>query len=381
VSVEDPEGTVTKHTFGTLFHQNEGTVLQTDIVDKQGNLARTTRISYVEPIAPLGWSDQGRGDGVQSARMLETSRRAIEQQGVTFAWDATVFDGYARPTFVTRSSSLGYKRSDTTTYSDNTGKWVLGQIGKVVESTTGLVPILNQYNAVTANLESVTKFGKLQQTLTYNADGTLATKKDAAGNTTTYTNYKRGIAQNVRYADGSSESAAVDNIGLIRTVTDALGYTTTYDYDAIGRLKTITYPGNDTVAWNPTKISYTQSWVPEYGLTPGHWREDTVTGNAAETTYYDALWRPVYSERWDQADRNGTVRGVRKLFDSAGRKTFESYPSRGYDPASDGVYQEYDALGRPTITKAISELGTLYTGIGYVDGFTKVVTDARSHSS
>ncbi|WP_460825234.1 hypothetical protein, partial [Massilia solisilvae] len=82
----------------------------------------------------------------------------------------------------------------------------------------------------------------------------------------------------------------------------------------------------------------------------------------------------------DQADP-GTIRVVRRRFDSGNNKIFESYPARSYDlAANDGVYQEYDALGRPTVTSAISELGVLYSGFTYVNGFQKYYTDARGNS-
>jgi RHS repeat-associated protein len=380
VVVSGPEGHATRHTFGTLFQQTEGMLLETEVVDASGSVLRTITIDYAEPVTPRGVSEQGRGDGIMAARIMETGRRVIDQQGATFTWTATAFNAYAQPTVVTRSSSLGYARTEQTDYNNDTAKWILGQVEKVTEKSTGRIAVLNGYNSSTANLESVTKFGKLEQTLSYYPDGTLWTRKDGKGQTTTFANYKRGLAQKATYANGTSESATVDNIGLIRTVTNAAGFTTTYDYDAMGRLRSITHPSGDSVVWNPTTITYTQVPGDEYGLSAGHWREAINTGNASATTYYDALWRPVYSEQWDNADRNGTVRVVRRQFDSAGHKTFESYPKRSYALASDGVHQEYDALGRPTITSTDSELGTLYKGSSYIDGFRKVVTDERHHS-
>jgi YD repeat-containing protein len=315
-----------------------------------------------------------------SAKVTETGKRVIAQQGATFTWEAKAFNGYAQPTEVIRSSSLGYSRTDLTDYYNNTSKWVLGQVAKVTEKDSGRVPVLNGYNASTANLETITKFGKLEQSLTYYADGTLWMRKDGKGNTTTFKNYKRGIPQNVTYADGSTESATVDDIGLVSTVTNAAGFTTSYGYDAIGRLQSITHPKDDSVAWNPTTISYSQVQGDEFGLAAGHWSQVVNTGTAYATTYYDALWRPVYSEQWDNVDRDSTVRVVKRLYDSAGRKTFESYPKRSFEQAIDGVFQGYDALGRPTITSTSSELGMLYKGVGYIDGFQKAVTDQRHHS-
>lgn len=40
-------------------------------------------------------------------------------------------------------------------------------------------------------------FGKLQQTITYHPDGTVATVSDGRGNATTISNWKRGIPQHI----------------------------------------------------------------------------------------------------------------------------------------------------------------------------------------
>ncbi|GAB3448377.1 RHS repeat protein [Massilia solisilvae] len=270
VAVTDPESHRTEYTFGTLYRETEGQLLQVFAYDRGGNLLRKTTTNYVEPLQPFGFSAQGRGDGALAAKVIETGSRVTVQQGVSFSWQAQSFNEYAQPTQIVRSSTLGYSRGETTKYNNNTAKWVLGQVEQVTEGSTGRVPVLNGYNATTANLETVRKFGQLEKTLAYNADGTLYTQKDGKGQTTTYSNYKRGIPLNVRYADGTSESATVDNLGLLRSVTNAAGFITGYDYDAIGRLRAISYPGGDTVAWNPTIISYSQSTVNEYGLEPGH---------------------------------------------------------------------------------------------------------------
>ena len=58
-------------------------------------------------------------------------------------------------------------------------------------------------------------FGKLQQTLTYNADGTVATVKDGNNNLTTLSSWKRGIPQSISHPDGKSRLAVVNDSGWI----------------------------------------------------------------------------------------------------------------------------------------------------------------------
>lgn len=380
VEVTDPLGDKLRYTFGTLFRETEGQLQQTDAIESTGTLVRSTQIRYAEPVSPYGTSKQARGDGDLATRVKETDRRIISQQGVDFTWLASSFDTVSvRPTQVTRSSTLGMSRTESTTYSNNLTKWVLGQVASVTESSTGKVMVLNGYNATTANLESVTKFGHLEQTMSYNTDGTLATRKDGLNHTTTYSNYKRGLAQNVLYADTKTESAVVNNMGLINSTTNEVGYTTTYGYDLMGRLASISYPTGDSVAWNQTIITTTQVGTVEYDLPAGHWRQEIKTGNGYTVNYFDALLRPTYTERWDNNNRNGTIRIVKRQYEFAGRTTFESYPRRTSGELTTGVYTSYDTLGRVTATATDTEAGLMFTSTTYGNGFQKTFTDARNN--
>jgi RHS repeat-associated protein len=132
---------------------------------------------------------------------------------------------------------------------------------------------------------------------------------------------------------------------------------------------------------NPTTVTFSQVWGQEYDLPSGHWKQVVSTGNAREVNYLDSFWRPVYIERWDEADRTNTTKIVKYAYDFAGRTTFESYPRGSYAAIREGVNQAFDALGRPTVTAADSELGMLYSAFGYNSGFEKVHTDARGNSS
>lgn len=386
VSVTDPASHVTRYTFGNHHNVNEGR-LELKETGWNGNTALRTESFRYRPFGAgpyptyLGSADQGNiGDSDMDSRLAPVDQRVTTQQGVTFVWEAASFDEFARPVNVIRSSSRGASRNETTTYADNVPKWVLGQVGKVQEGSTGKVMVENTFDEA-ANLLIVRHFGQIEKAMTYFTDGTLATLSDGKAQTTSFSNYKRGVAQVTRYADGTSERVEVNNTGMITSRTDAAGFTTYFDYDAIGRLKLISYPVGDTVTWNPTIISYAQYNVAQFGLPAGHWRQVIKTGNAYTTNYYDALWRPVFTEKWDSSDVSGTMRIVARKYDSAGHKIYESYPQRSYSAVGDGVHHEYDALSRPTVTSADSELGLLFSGFSYQDDFTKVYTDALGHNT
>jgi RHS repeat-associated protein len=386
VSVTDPKGDVSRYTFGNRYFATEGKVLQIDIGWNGHTALRTTsnryRAANAGPyLVQDGTSEEILGDGESDLRNTPLDQRVITQQAETFTWEATEFDSFARPTLVVKGSSVSGKRTEKTEYADNVAKWVIGPVRQVTDVDTGKVMVSNGYNASTASLERVTRFGKLEWIMAYNLDGTLASSKDEKNPATKYEDYKLGIPRLVSYPNGTTERFVVDGIGGITDYTNGAGYTTTFGRDAMGRINSVSYPSSDKVAWNRTSINFSAVTSQEFDLDPGHWRQVVTTGDAVEVNYLDALWRPVYTERWDDKDRANTIRLVKYGYDFAGRTTFESYPKRDPVGISDGLYHEFDALGRPTVTSTISELGTLYSGFSYKDGFLRTYNDARGHDT
>ena len=383
VTVTDPEGNRIVHTFGTLFRQTEGQPQQVDVQDHVGNTLRTTTMQYAEPIGPFGSSPQGRGDGDLAARNTSVSVRTTTQQGASFTWRAYTFNEFGLPAQVERSSPYG-SRVETTLYENNTKRWVLNQVKSVTESS-GKVMVANQYDPEWSNLTSVSRFGQLQSSMTYYSNGLLNTETDGKLQSTSYSNYKRGIAQTISYHNGQSKSAVVDNIGNISSLTNEVAATTSFGYDVMGRLSSVSHPAGDTVGWAPATILTWQSASGQFDLGANHWREQISTGTARTVTYYDALWRLVYVERWDDNNVAGTLRTTKYQYDSASRRTFESYPKRTYGEIGPGVYITYDALGRETVKAARSEAGDpdgyARTRTSYDYGFKRTVTDPRNNAS
>lgn len=390
--VSDPDGVLTFYQFGNDYGGNSGQLLKTTVV-KGGVTARTTTNTYLVWTAAAPYPEYA---GTQphywvstlSSKIVPLKQVDILQDGVTFTRNSTSFNLFAQPTRITRSSTLGVPRPETRSYVDNTDLWVLSQLATLTDETSGDVVQANTYDAATANRLTESRFGQLQATMTYNADGTLSTVKDGLNQTTTLTEYKRGIPQHIAYDNGDKESAIVDDLGQITSITSAStssgnGYNTVYQYDEGGRIKKITQPSGDSTSWAVTDRVYEQlnEADDQVGLGDGHWRSTETTGDAVSTTWYDARWRPVLTRMVDSTDAANTGRSILRRYDAQSRTTFASYPQRSIATVGatvDGVATTYDALGRVTRSDAASELGTLQTKIEYLTNFRKKVTSPRN---
>jgi RHS repeat-associated protein len=381
VTITDPLNNTVQNTYGTQFGINEGLLL-TSVESGSSGVLRTTNYTYRLPNAGPYPAVVGAYGGVSdSMSRVHTpqSEQSISQQGVTFRQTVTAFDGYARATAVTRMSTLGYSRADLTGYYDHTNLWVLGQVA--TRTMVGVAASTTSFNAGTALPSAWYKFGKLQSSYIFNADGTLYTVRDGLNQTTTFTNYKRGLPQNIGYADGTGISAVVNNIGTIASVTNEVNTTWSFGYDAMGRLASKIPPAGDPVVYNPTTLSFVQVPSDEYGIEANHWRQTITTGNAVTVNVFDARWRKRVTLTYDAGDPANTQRMQRFKYDPYNRTTSASYPARSL-PSIDsyaGTSTAYDALGRITGTVADSELGTLSTSTAYLDGFLKRTTDAKGN--
>lgn len=281
-------------------------------------------------------------------------------------------------------------KTETIEYHDNLPKWVLGQVKRTTVATTptnAIETTTTTFDPVTALPLQTTNFGKVTQTLTYDTTstvpsgqlGTLKTVADGNGNVITLTNWKRGIPQTIQFPatqdqpSGATKSAVVDTDGWIRSVTDENGYKTCYRYDLMGRLSLIQYPSETVLGacdeleakWNSTIRAFGPAQVAAYGLPIGHWQEIVSTGNGFQKTYFNALWRPVVTERYDSGDP-ATTRSVSVTrYDVDGHAVFQSYPLASQPNFNDvtllGTRTTYDPLDRVTRIEQDSELGVLTT--------------------
>lgn len=389
VRVTDPEGDVTVYTFGNVFNVNEGLLLRTETGGGGGSFLRASETRYItnRPVNSIGTSGLTGWVGSLSTRHVPQDKRTISQQGASFVWEATAFDGMERPISVTRSSSLGFSRIETTVYSDHSTLWVLGQIGSV--SSGGLAMLSNEYHAGTATLTGTKNFGKTQYSYTYRTDGTLETRTDGRGFTTRLNDWKRGIPQTVLRPNGTSRSAVVNDIGRITSLTDELNNITQYSYDLTwNRLSEIRPPSG----WAATGFNLQRASSEKHGLPSGHWQLTESKGDSRLITYLDALYRPVVTSNFDAAEEEGTRKVVIKRFDSRNKVRFESYPRRcdladlglygcDHDSMMPGVATAYDPIGRITSVARDTQQGLKTSYSEYLSDFKTRLLNPRGFAS
>lgn len=383
VTITDPLNHVTRNTYGTQFGVNEGLLLTSEEGITGSAALRSTSYTYqpsdAGPYPALVGYHGGVADSM-SRIWTPQSGRIITQQGVTFSQVVTGFDTFARPTGLIRSSSLDHHRTESTVYYDQTSLWVLGQVAS--QTIAGHQASSTDFDANNALPSAQYEFGQLTGSYHFNADGTLRSSTDGLGHATTFSNYKRGLAQRIAYADGSAVSGVVNNLGLLTSVTNEVGATWTYGYDAMGRLSSETAPVGDASAYNVKNLSFEQIPTAEYGLGANHWRQTITQGNAVTVNYFDARWRKRLTTTHDAADPGGTRRMQLFNYDPHNRTVFASYPTRSIASITAtlaGTRTAYDALGRTTRTAADSELGVLQASTQYLGGFRTQVTNPRGY--
>ena len=297
---------------------------------------------------------------------------------------------------VPQARAQTYTRTDAIAYEDNLASWVLGQQKSSSNVDTGRVESQTDYDPATALPVRTYAFGKRQRTLGYYADGTLATLADGNNNVTTFSSWKRGIPQAIRHPAtaeapaGAVESAVVNDKGWLDSVTDPGGAKTCYGYDAMGRLASITYPSEtqsgvcNASTWAPTSRSVVTVAAAEYGIPAGHWRQTVSTGNARKVTYYDALWRPLVGEQFDNSNVTSTRSVGVTHYDAGGHAAYQSYPLSAltsYATVTLGTRTTYDGLDRITRVEQDSELGVLASTWTYQSGFKTRVVNPRGYQT
>ena len=394
VEVTDPSNQTTHYNFSTRWGHSEGrlqsTVTAVTVAGQDFPTGlRVQDLSYADPLQ--AWPFPTRiGEAIDDARSFSntatTETRSPEVlsrltvQEVVFSTQTTSFDRFGQPETVVRSNSTGSSRTDSTTYWPVDGQWVLGQVWKSL--LAGKLAGQTEYDARIQPVRTYS-FGVLTATYAYHPTGLVASITDPLGNLTRLDNYKRGVPQRVEFADASVVVPTVDDFGQIRVLTNQLGDSTSYGYDAMGRMVRLDYPAGDSIAWNPVLRNFTMGLVAAYGLPVGHWKQTVETGAASTSTYYDALWRPRLILTEDKA--NGASKSfVVKRYDESSREVFSSYPVdllASVDDALLGVRTEYDALGRVSAMRQDSEQGVLVTTSSYLPQFRVRITNPRQYQT
>ncbi len=380
-------GSYERHTFGNTFGSDEGQLFQVEKGTGPGQILSSQRHTYEPRLSgmpfrsPIGASVMPRGEDFADRHPRPLTGTTTLQDGDSFNARYDQFDWAARPERKQSWSSTGHGRTDITRYYDHPQLWVLGQTQSVTNADTGLVSLEREFSQATALPILEKRFNLPRHSLQYNADGTLASVTDGRGLATRPENWKRGIPQRVVYADGTADSAVVNDSGWITSTTDETGQTTHYGYDAMGHLASVQYPPEGDAGYHPRWINFERLNSDSHGFGAGHWRLTDITGAAVTYRYYDALWRERLSYSFDSQRESSTASAVETRYDEQGRKAFTSYPRRSaLDVNSPGTTWQYDALGRVVAQHAASELGTLTTRTDYLPGARKRVTNPRGYA-
>ncbi len=413
-----PDGSITRSAFGIVPFTNQGLLLSEQsgkVVSGAAVFTKTALFGYASPTGGSGFTvqrgtnpmnlDPALTDSAEtfySELKLPVNLKQTTLQGVQFAWQATAFDAYARPTATTKAST-GNDGGDsilveTMSYKNDTAKWVIGLPERTwcwnapeCNGTTGREMSFTDYNASSLLPWRTYSFGISGPTFAYNTDGTLATVTDGRGNTTAVGSWYRGVPRLITWpaiapASSKTRTAVVSPVGEITGVTDELSNQTLYSYDSMSRVSAVTYPVTGQ-SWNALARGLASVAGAEYGIPAGHWRETIQTGNGKVTTFYNALWQPAVVLTEDAGNVN-TRSFVVNRYDAMGRKTFTSYPVLTLTTVNDtlkGVLTAYDELGRATGTQQDSELvggqSMLTTSTQYLSGFRTSVTNPRGIST
>jgi len=362
--VNDARGFDTLYTFGSTYSataasDTEGQLQSIQSGGTSGTYSQTESYTYYSNCgsscpSTMGTPTQTRGDAAPLSTLKPIQTRTITRDGATYTQTQSNPDSYGFPQTIKRAGTD--TKTDTLTYHHDTSLWYLGMVVQQVSGGNTEFSITPYSNDLP---EFVYRFGRLDKTYTYFDVGTVKTAKDGDNNVTTYGTYIAGIPQSVSYADGSSESASIRYDGRITSWTDADNNTTSYAYDAIGRLKTITYP-TDSPAYSARTISWNTAVTG--------WSKTETVGSYTETTTYDALLRPVLTNE-------ASTRYVNRTFDADGHTTFQSYPSSG-PSASYGITSAYDGLGR---LKSQTDAGGYATS--YTPGANKLTVADRDNNN
>ena len=253
---------------------------------------------------------------------------------------------------------------------------------------------------------------------TYNAQDNVTWHRDPAGRELTLTYAPNGIdLQEIRnttagHNDRLASYADYTSGHLPQTVTDAAGQITRLTYNGAGQTQTVTNAKQETTTYSYAPDGYLQSVqgpIPASSVTYaydgyGRVRSATLQGDAAESTDYDALNRPIRTtypdgtfeeityERLDplsHRDRLGRItrysydaeRRLTAVRDASGRTIQQRFfPSAARERVIDGngnaTRWERDPGGR--VTREVRADGTTETRYTYdALGRLKTVTDAK----
>ncbi|QRY80305.1 RHS repeat protein [Pseudomonas sp. PDNC002] len=259
-----------------------------------------------------------------STRAPLLSQRVINQAGMAYTTRYS-YDAYGQPSSVSeqgqRSRTLSY------TYVRPNGRWMLGKVS--IQSTSGIPGTVGYSYTSTGRISQKSLYGVVTN-YTYTVNGDLASEADGNGNTSRQSDYYRGVPRRTQKADGGVTLRSVNASGTLDSITDPLGRTTRYAYDAMDRVTLIQLP----------KSSLTRYDI-NYEFSTSGLKQTATRAGYTIVRQFNALGYLI-----NQQEMGGASAIVSNaVYQADGHKVFSSFP--GYGAAStSGERFEYDAIGR-----------------------------------
>lgn len=245
------------------------------------------------------------------------------RDGVDYITDYKNHDRFGNVGQVVEIGNIESRTTNYTYYTDPVN-WIITDKVKS-ETIPEIGTILREFN-VDGTLKSESKYGVLTE-YTYHPTGDLATVTNAKSiersvndvtlrYSTKFNDYYRGIAREEIHPVTDTKNITLNKIvnltGTVKSTTNGRGFTTSFTYDDLNRLTSITYPKAGS---SPVSIVYTASsktltrgnleqtsTVNGFGQTINTTVKDTLKNTVISTTqYYDAIGQLIF-----KSNPNGT---------------------------------------------------------------------------
>ncbi len=278
-------------------------------------------------------------------------KKVISQDGTSYSTSYS-YDQYGYPASLSEDGQKS--RTTTISYTRPSGKWILGRIStRKISGVSGNTTYSYFSNG---RINNETAYGVVTS-YSYTGAGDIASITDANGFTTTHSDYYRGVPRKTVYPDGAVEQRGVNSRGTVASVTDPLGHKTTYTYDSMDRLSSITPPKGESA-----------KTIIDYSVGSGI-RETLTRGNYQRVRQYNQLgWMT------GQTESGGSAAIVMSTtYRANGQKAFASYPAYGAASAYGDTFSS-DGLGRVT---AVTHGDGSIARYNYQGGNSVSITDER----
>ena len=280
------------------------------------------------------------------------TQKNIIRDGSQYTISFSNFDEYDNPRSIVESSSEG-TRNISKTYYINPSKWIINQLDSeiITNDTISTLGIDRTFDA-NGNIKSLSQYGNTTN-YTYYSNGDVLSVSDPRNKKITYRNYRRGTPGTEYHPENITISRTIDDAGRIKRQLDGEGNATSYGYDKLNRVTSVSTPRStdSNVILNHSFTTKSKT------LSRGSYREKII---------FDGFGNELSKD----------VDGIKttKKYDSLGRVVFVSNPNSLL-----GETYSYDALDRVKQIKYTTD-NTSVTN-EYLTGNKIRITDQRGYKT